>query len=79
MPYFFTIELDGEQYKPPEKTLTANEILSLGGLSLDEHYLVQLKGKEKIPFEGKGDEKIELYEGAKFISQYTGQTKVSDG
>ena len=57
--------------------MTANGILSLGGLATDEHYLVEIKRNDKISFKGKGDEKIDLYEGAKFISVYTGGTPVS--
>ena len=78
MQELFTISIDGEAYKAPEKTMTANEILSLGDLATDEHYLVQIKRNDKISFKGKGDEKIDLYEGAKFISIYTGVTPVSN-
>ena len=74
----FTIYIDGEPYKAPEKTMTANQILSLGGISTDDHYLIQIKRNDKISFKGKGNEKIDLYEGAKFISNYTGGTPVSE-
>ena len=79
MPTFFTIEIDGEPYKPPEKTMTANDILSLAGLSPDDYYLIQIKRADRISFQGKGDEKIDLFEGAKFVSQFMGETRVSDG
>ena len=78
MPKQFTIVIDGEQFEAPEKTMTANEILSLGGLSTDEHYLIEIKGKHQDPFEGKGDQEIHLHEGSKFISIFTGPTPVAD-
>ena len=74
----FTINIDGEPYEAPKKIMTANEILLLGDVTVENHYLVQIKRNDKISFEGKGDEKIDLYEGAKFISVYTGSTTVSD-
>ena len=74
----FTIYIDGEPFEAPEKTMTANEILSLGDLSTDEHYLVEIKGKHQDSFEGKGDEEIHLHEGSKFISVFIGPTPVAD-
>lgn len=74
----FTFYIDGEAFEAPEKTMTANEILSLGGLSTDEHYVVEIKGKHQESFEGKSDEEIHLHEGSKFISVFTGATPVAD-
>ena len=38
---------------------------------------MQIKRDDRISFQEKGEEKIDLYEGAKFISVYTGETSVS--
>ena len=46
----FMISIDGEPYEAPEKTMTANQILSLDGVSTDDHYLVQIKRNDKISF-----------------------------
>ena len=78
MPKQFTILVNGEPFEAPEKTMTANEILSLGGLSTDSHYLVEIKGKHQDSFEGKGNQEVHLHEGSKFISVFTGPTTVSD-
>lgn len=78
MPKLFTIFIDGESFEAPEKTMTANEILSLGELATDEHYLVEIKGKHQDSFEGEGDKEIHLHEGSKFISVFTGPTPVAD-
>ena len=78
MPNLFEISIDGEPYKAPKKTMTADEILSLGGIAINDHYLIQIKRDDQISFKGKGDEKIELYDGAKFISMFIGGTPVSD-
>ena len=56
--------------------MAVNDILLLGGLATDKHYLIQIKGKEQIAF--KENEKIDLYEGIVFISQYTGEMPVSE-
>lgn len=74
----FTILIDGESFEIPKKRMTANEILALGEISPNEHYLVEIKGKYQDSFEDKGDEEIHLHEGAKFISVFVGPTPVSD-
>tara|TARA_R110000787_G_scaffold209044_1_gene319103 strand:+ start:5455 stop:6084 length:630 start_codon:yes stop_codon:yes gene_type:complete len=73
----FEIFIDGELYEAPEKTMTPNEILALAGLAVEEHYLVELKGKHQDSFEGKGDQDVHLHEKSKFISVFTGPTTVS--
>lgn len=78
MPKQFTIHIDGEPFEAPEKTMTANEILSLGGLSTDDHYLIEIKGKHQDTFEGRGGEKVHLHEGSRFISVFIGPTPVAD-
>lgn len=77
MSTFFKIEIDNELYTAPEKTMSANEILKLGGLDPNENYLVQIKRHARISYKGKGDEKIDLFDGAKFVGHYIGSTGVS--
>ena len=78
MSHPFTIEIDNENYPAPDKTMTANAILKLGGLDPKENYLVQIKRGSRISYKDKGEEKIDLFEGAKFVSHYLGTTGVSD-
>lgn len=78
MPKQFNIFIDGDPFEAPEKTMTANEILSLGGLSADDHYLVEIKGRHQDSFEGRGSQEVHLHEGSKFISIFTGPTPVAD-
>jgi hypothetical protein len=73
----FEISIDGETYEAPEKTMTANEILLLAGLPTDKHYLVEIKGKHQISYQGQGDKEIHLHEKSKFISVFTGATPVA--
>lgn len=77
MSHPFTIEIDNENYPAPDKTMTANAILKLGGLDPKENYLVQIKRGSRISYKDKGEEKIDLFEGAKFVSHYLGTTGVS--
>ena len=72
-----TIRIDDEPYEAPENPMTANEILKLGGLDPDYNYLVQIKDGERIKYEGKGEQSIELFEGATFVGHYTGEKGVS--
>ncbi len=77
MSTLFTIEIDSETYPASEKTMTANAILTLAGLDPKKNYLVQIKRDSRISYQGKGEEEIDLFEGAKFVSHYLGETGVS--
>lgn len=77
MSHPFTIEIDNEIHPAPDKTMTANAILKLGGLDPKENYLVQIKRGSRISYKDKGEEKIALFDGAKFVSHYLGTTGVS--
>ena len=77
MSHPFTIEIDNENYAAPDKTMTANAILKLGGLDPKENYLVQIKRGSRISYKDKGEKPIDLFEGAKFVSHYLGTTGVS--
>jgi hypothetical protein len=73
-----TILIDGETFEAPEKTMTANSILLLGDLSIEDNYLVEIMGNHQESFQGKGGAEIHLHERAKFISVFVGPTPVSD-
>ncbi|MER8398124.1 hypothetical protein [Mesorhizobium sp. M1348] len=75
----FEIEIDGDPHETQEKELTADQILGLASLARDEYYLTEIKGQHTESYQGKGDEKVHLHPGSKFISTYTGATPVSDG
>lgn len=75
----FEITIDGETYEAPEKTMTPNELLSLAGISVADHYLVEIKGKHQDSLEGQADNDVHLHEGASFISVFTGATPVAFG
>ena len=72
-----TIKIDNEPYEAPKNPMTANEILQLGGLDPDSNYLVQIKDGERIKYEDKGEQPIDLFEGATFVGHYTGEKGVS--
>jgi hypothetical protein len=73
-----TIFIDGEEYQTPDKKMTANQILILGGLATHDHYLMEIKGNHQESFEGKGEETIHLHKGSRFVSVFVGPTTVSD-
>ena len=72
-----TIKIDNEPYEAPENPMTANDILRLGRLDPACHYLVQVMDGERIRYEGKGKQPIELFTGATFVGHYTGEKGVS--
>ena len=49
MSALFTIEIDNGTNPAPEKTMTANAILSLGGIDPKENYLIQIKRDSDPP------------------------------
>ncbi len=75
-PLVFTV--DGEAVSTTSRVLTANAILALAGLDPSTHYLVEVRGREQISFEGKGTNEIKLHEHEAFVSAATGPTPVSN-
>lgn len=74
----FEIYIDGETYEAPDHKMTPNAILELAGLPPDEYYLTGIHGNSQHSLEGKGAEEINLHEGAKFVSIFTGPTTVAE-
>lgn len=72
----FTV--DGETVSTTSKGLTANAILGLADLDPATHYLVEIRGREQISFEGKGTEEIKVHPHMAFVSVATGPTPVSN-
>lgn len=56
---------------------TPNEILAAADLEPATHYLVLLRGRNKISYEGKGEEPIKVHKGETFVSLSTGPTPTS--
>jgi len=71
-------KVDDERQETTEKTLTPTQILDKAGIDPKNHYLVQIKGKERISYKDKPNENIEMHDGMKFISVSTGPTPVSN-
>jgi hypothetical protein len=72
-----TFTVDGETVQTRERRLTPNQILGLDGIDPASHYLVQVKGRQQISYQGKGDEPITVHEHAVFVSVSTGPTPTS--
>jgi hypothetical protein len=68
--------VDGKPQKTTETELTPDQILAKAEIDPKTHYLVEIKGREKISFQGK-TEPIKLHDGMKFISVSTHPTPVS--
>jgi hypothetical protein len=72
-----TIILDEEELIVPDADTTPNSILQLAGLDTATHYLVEIKGRKQISYQGKGDEPIKVKDGETFVSLSTGPTPTS--
>ncbi len=74
------IFVDGERHEVKKRDTTPNEIIREFGGALDPstHYLVRIKGHEKISFQGKGNEPIRLHNDERFQIISIGPTPVSD-
>lgn len=74
-----TILVDAEPYTPPRRRMTPNEIITnAANANPAENYLVQIKGRHRVSYEGKGDIPIRLRDGMSFQVIFTGATPVSD-
>lgn len=60
-----------------DKTLTASAILALAGIDPLTHYLVELRGKQQISYEGKVDEPIKVHPNQEFLSVRVGPAPLS--
>lgn len=74
----FSIFIDGEEYQIEDRTETPNELLALAGLAPVDHYLIEVKNKKQVSFQGRGDETIHIQKGDTFVSVFTGPTTVSE-
>jgi hypothetical protein len=72
-----TFTVDGEPVQTRERRLTPNQILGLAGIDPASHYLVQVKGRQQISYQGKGEEPITVRQHAVFVSVSTGPTPTS--
>lgn len=72
----FTV--DGETVVTVDRTLTADEILRLAGLDPSVHYLVEIRGREQVSYQGRGGEEIKIHPHHAFVSAATGPTPVSN-
>lgn len=70
--------VDGEPQETTARELTANQILENAGLTVADHYLIQIKGKHRESYQDHGEQLIHLHEHATFISVFIGPTPVSD-
>jgi hypothetical protein len=73
----FDYTVDDKPQTTDQHKLTPNQILSKAEISTTNHYLVQIEGKNRISYQGKGDEEIQMHEHMKFISISFEPTPVS--
>jgi hypothetical protein len=73
----FKYTVDGEPQETSAHELTANQILANAGIDAASHYLVQIDGNHRIPYQNNPNEQIHMHENMKFIAISTGPTPVS--
>jgi phosphoribosylanthranilate isomerase len=73
----FHYTVDDEPQSTDLHQMTPRQILTNAGIDSASHYLVQIHGNQKISYENKLDEAIQMHQHMKFISVSTGPTPVS--
>lgn len=74
-----TIFVDNEPFHTMRRHMTPNEIIvEAAKADPAQNYLVRIQGKERISYEGKGDEPIRLRNEMNFQVIFVGPTPVSD-
>lgn len=73
----FHYTVDDEPYTTGDHVLTPRQILVAAGLSVDNYYLVEIKGHEQHSYQNKPDQQIHMHNQMTFISVFTGETPVS--
>jgi hypothetical protein len=72
----FNYTVDDEQQSTNLHEMTPVQILSQAHIDTNSHYLVEIRGKNKISYENKPNELIHMHQNMKFISISTGPTPV---
>lgn len=72
-----TFTVDGEPVTTSKERLTANQILRLAGIDPTANYLVEVRRREQVSYQGRGDEEIRVHEHEVFVSVSTGPTPTS--
>lgn len=70
-------KVNDDPQETTKTTLTPVEIMTDAKVDPAQNYLVQIKGQERISYQGKPDEPIEMHDGMKFVTVYTGPVPVS--
>ena len=70
--------VDDERQETEQEELTPVQIMEHAKIDPKNHYLVQIKGKERISYKDDPNQKIRMRNGMKFVSVSTGPTPVSD-
>lgn len=69
--------VDNEPQTTSERELTVRQILVNASEDPTKVYLIEVKGKEKISFEGRLDERIHMHDGMVFVTAAIGGGGVS--
>ena len=67
-----------EPQETEHSKLTADQILEKAHFAPKHFYLVEIRGRERISYEGRGHEEVHLHDGLKFIAIHIGPTPVSE-
>lgn len=73
----FRYTVDGEPQETHDHELTPNEIVRLAGLNPDERCLVEIRGKDQIPYKDAMSSPIKIHSNQKFITVFCGPVPVS--
>ncbi len=73
----FEFTVDGQAFTTRQHELTPVQIMKIAGIDPTTHFLVEIRGREQISFEGKPDTEIKMRQHMVFITASLGPTPVS--
>jgi hypothetical protein len=76
-PHQFGYFVDDEPQTTPEHQLSSVQIMMNAGIDTSNHYLVWIHGNVQTSYQDTPCDPIQIHEQMRFISIYTGETRVS--
>lgn len=70
-------KVDDEDQETTEVQLTPNQIMSKAGVNPSDHYLVEIKGRQRVSYQDSPGTPIHMHENQKFSTVFVGVVPVS--
>lgn len=72
-----TFTIDGVEFRSQQRRRAAKDLLQLAGLNPTDHDLARVTGKSQVEHRFHDEDEVQLAQGARYISIFTGSTPVA--